>query len=109
MSYQAEKFRAARQALMLPLPKGEAHAIADAFFEISLSIRDLDPMRISDPDARAKVQKLLGYMDVSGVTGHSVESSQWLAKAKTFSVEQKQEISSAIDELADWFASNPLT
>lgn len=107
MSYQAEKFRAARQALMLPLPKGEAHAIADAFFEISLSIRDFDSMQIPDEHARAKLQKLHDFMDVSGVTGgHSVESGQWVAKAKTFTLDQKQEIADAIDGLADWFASN---
>jgi hypothetical protein len=107
MSYQAEKFRAARRALMLP-PKGEAHGIAAAFFEVSLSVRELDPMRLPDEHAREDLRKLQAFMDVSGVkAGHSVESSQWVAKAKTFSVEQKQEIAHAIDHLADWFAANP--
>jgi hypothetical protein len=107
MSYQAEKFRAARRALMLP-PKGEAHGIADAFFEISLCVRELDPMRLPDEQARENLRKLHAFMDVSGVkAGHSVESSQWVAKAKTFSVEQKQEIAHAIDALADWFSANP--
>ena len=106
MSYQAEKFRAARRALMLP-PKGESHGIADAFFDISLAIRDLDPAGVPDEKARAHLQKLHGHMDVSGVTGgHSVVSSQWAAKAKTFSAEQKKEIADAIDSLADWFANN---
>ena len=107
MSYQAEKFRAARRALMLP-PKGESHGIADAFFEISLAVRELDPMRLPDEAARESLRKLHGYMDVTDVkAGHSVSSGQWVAKAKTFSVEQKQEIAHAIDALADWFAASP--
>jgi hypothetical protein len=107
MSYQAEKFRAARRALMLP-PKGEAHGIADAFFEISLAVRELNPLRLQDEAAREHLRKLHGFMDVSGVNaGHSVESGQWLAKAKAFSPEQKREIAQAIDALADWFAANP--
>jgi len=107
MSYQADKFREARRGLMLCASKGEAHAIAEAFFEISLAIRDLDPARIPDEAARAKLQSLRGLMDVSEVKGHAVSSAAWVAKAKGFSAEQKQALADAVDGLADWFGSNP--
>jgi len=107
MSYQFEKFNAARGHLMLPFPKGEAHAIADAFFEISLAIRDLDVDKVKDEVARKHLQTLRDFMDTSGVKDHTVQSGAWMAKAKGFSIEQKQAISHAVDELASWFGEEP--
>ena len=98
MSYLAEKFNAARRILMLPHPRGEAHAIADAFFEISLSLGHVEPEQ--HPDS---AQQLLRLKALMGTT--EGDTGAWYAKAKGFTVEERREVSSLIDFLASRFAA----
>jgi len=106
MSYQSEKFNAARRKLMLPIKHGEGHAIADAFFEVSLCMEGLVNANLPDPDVIARILKLKDYMDTTGDT-HTVQSAAWAAKAKVLPVERKSEIAEIVDELAWWFTANP--
>jgi hypothetical protein len=101
VSYQAEKFNLARRALMLPHPKGEAAAVADAFLELSLALHKFDDAALAS-GAREQLQRLRELMDTSG-TEHGSERGAWAAKAKGFSTEDKLEISALVDSLASWF------
>ena len=101
MSYQSEKFTQARRNLMLPHPKGEAAAIAHAFLEVDLALHSFDESSL-DQYARTRVTRLRQLMDTSSMP-HGSETGAWQAKAKGFSVDERSEVSSLIDELASWF------
>lgn len=98
--YASEKFAAARRILMLPHPKGEATAVADAFHECSLGLHQLDRSKL-DQNSLDWVNQLESLMDTKHVQG---ETGRWLAKAETFSIDEKLEISRLVDELAWWFS-----
>ena len=98
MSYLAEKFNASRRILMLPHPRGEAHAIADAFFELSLALGHVDPAQ--HPESAQQLQRLKALIEGAGN-----DTGAWYAKAKGFSVDERREISSLIDFLASRFAA----
>jgi len=99
--YQAEKFAAARRALMLPHPMGEAVSIAGAFHECSLGLHKIDRSQL-DSTAIEWLKKLDKLMDYSG-SNDSTGKGLWQVKAETLTVDQKSELSHIIDELAHWF------
>ena len=103
MSYQSEKFNAARRALMLPHAKGEAASIGEAVLEISLALSSFDEARTGDAHIHAWVRRLRELMDTSKSKQVS-EVGAWQSKAKTFSAEEKREVSRLVDELASWFS-----
>src|SRR5450759_1609407 len=76
----AEKLSDARRALMLPHPEGETESIVNAFSECSQVLR-IQPT----PD-----------LDESAGDG------TWDLKASNLSVEDKYELTNAVDQLANW-------
>jgi hypothetical protein len=104
VSYQAEKFTLARRALMLPHPRGEAAAIADAFLELSLALHHYDETKLEE-FASGRVRRLRELMDISDVKTGS-EVGAWTHKAKGFGSEERQEVSRLVDELATWFGEH---
>jgi hypothetical protein len=100
-AYQAEKFSAARQCLMLPHPRGEAESIASAFHECSLGLHDLRRDEL-DNNARQWVAKLEELMETKGLEDPSGRGL-WTVKAQQLTVDQKIELSRVVDELAHWF------
>jgi hypothetical protein len=98
--YQAEKFRSAVYALMLPLSNGEAEAIARACQHCSLAFQDLDRDDL-DESASEWAQRIDEFMamDNSGPDPHA----RWLVRAEQLSAEQKFELSMCIYELNAWF------
>lgn len=101
-SYQAEKFAAARSALMLPHPKGEAASIASAFHECHLGLHQIDRSQLDD-NAKDWLATLDALMDASGLAD-SHGKGLWQIKAETLTVNDKFELSRIVDELAHWFA-----
>ena len=101
MSYQYDKFQQARRTLMLPHPKGESAAVAHAFLEIDLALHSFDDSTLEDY-ARTRIARLRQLMDISSMP-HGSETGAWQTKAKGFSVDEKSEVSSLVDELATWF------
>lgn len=97
MGYPSEKFAAARRALMLPQPQGDAAAIAVAFQECSLGLPKIDEKSL-DESAKSLLSKLKAYMDTADVADPSGKG-RYLVKAEGFDDEQKNEISTLIDEL----------
>src|SRR5450756_764577 len=76
----AEKLSDARRALMLPHPEGETESIVNAFSECSQVLRILPTPDLDD----------------------SAGDGTWDLKASSLSVEDKYELSNAVDELARW-------
>lgn len=103
-SYPAEKFKAARTYLMLPHPKGEAASIASAFFECSLGISKIEPDEPDELDdyARDSLGKLKELMNTLGLKDPADRGLHTI-KAEKLTIEQRRELSSAVDELASWF------
>lgn len=100
-SYQSEKFAAARRALMLPHLHGEHESIAEAFRECSHGLHRLDRSELDDA-ARTLVRRLEAYLDTSNVSDGDAEG-RWSVKARSFTEDEKIEISRTVDELASWF------
>ncbi len=100
-TYAREKFVTARTSLMLPHPKGETTAIADAFSECSLSLRTLNQDDLDD-GARTSLRKLEELMDGSGLDD-PLDRGLYTIKAERLSINQKAELSDVIDNLASWF------
>ncbi len=100
-SYQAEKFSAARRALMLPHPRGEATSIAAAFHECSLGLTQFNRNQL-DQDAKDWLAKLDRLMNTSGLNDPN-KKGLWQVKAETLSDGEKVELSHIIDELAHRF------
>lgn len=72
-SYQAEKFSAARHALMLPHSRGESESIAEAFHNISLGLHQLDTDKF-DPSAQNGLGHLSAtWMRLASVTPTATE------------------------------------
>ncbi len=100
--YLAEKFSIARSILMLPHSRGEEESIAEAFHTCRSLLHTLDRDEL-DEDARGLVRKLDDLMNTDGLSDPSGRGL-WLVKAKKFSTDEKLELSSTVDALADWFA-----
>ena len=98
--YLAEKLGAARRSLMVPHPKGEAPSIAAALHECMLGLMDHKASDFDDV-ARPWVETLRQAMDTKGV--HDPEGhGTWEIKAQGMSLEDKFDLSRAVDELAYW-------
>ncbi len=100
-TYPAEKFKAARTHLMLPHPKGEAASIAFAFMECALAIGKVETESLDD-SVGDSLRKLKELMDASGLKDPADRGLHTI-KAEKLTIEQRRELSSAVDELATWF------
>jgi hypothetical protein len=87
---------------MLPHPHGEAMSISEAFAECSAGFRDLRDEDCDD-SARQWVNTIREYMDTSGIDDSSGRGT-WRIKAEGMSLDEKYELSAAVDELAHWFS-----
>ena len=58
--------------------------------------------RLTDDNARAWLRKLDGLMESAGLSDPSDEGL-WTVKARSLSLDQRLELSSITDELANWF------
>ena len=96
----AEKLSDARRALMLPHPESETESIVNAFSECSKVLRIL-PTPDLDDSASGWAETILGLMDTSKFD-ESAGDGTWDLKASSLSVEDKYELSNAVDELARW-------
>src|SRR5450759_4381610 len=96
----AEKLSDARRALMLPHLEGETESIVNAFSECSKVLRIL-PTPDLDDAASDWAETILGLMDTSKFD-ESAGDGTWDLKASSLSVEDKYELSNAVDELASW-------
>lgn len=96
-SYQSEKLSIARKHLMLPHYGSEANSIACAFQELHLAFRDLNVNKLNH-DAQGLISKLKELMEEN--------DGSWLARAQSFSTENKQDFSEAVNDLANWFNSS---
>lgn len=101
-SYATEKLSAARRALMLPHPEGEAQSIAHAFHECSLGLQDIRVDDLDSDSAQSWVAKIRELMDTSGIEDQSGRGT-WFSKADQLTVNEKLELSRVVDELAHWF------
>ncbi|NWA24721.1 hypothetical protein HX866_07450 [Pseudomonas gingeri] len=100
-SYASEKFSTARSLLMLPHPQGEDRSIAEAFFECSLGLTDIDRDQLDD-DSRAWVEELDGLMSTEGVLDPKQEGA-YLVKAREFTLDDRYRVSHLVDTLHYWF------
>ena len=98
-NYPAEKLSIARRALMLPHPNGEEESIASAFFECQSGFIDLNNEDLDD-NSQEWVSQIRGFMDTSEI---QASSSKWAIKASQLTVDERLELSRAVDELAHWF------
>ena len=96
----AEKLSDARRALMLPHPEGETESIVNAFSECSKVLR-IQPTPDLDDSASGWAETILGLMDTSKFD-ESAGDGTWDLKVSSLSVEDKYELSNAVDELANW-------
>jgi hypothetical protein len=101
--YPSEKLLDARRSLMLPHPEGEAQSIADAFSICRRGFDHLNPDDLDD-DARRWFTKLGELMDTSGVQDPEGRGT-FVVKASGFSLEQRRELSDAVDQLTEWLES----
>ncbi|MDO9314777.1 MAG: hypothetical protein Q7T97_09560 [Burkholderiaceae bacterium] len=106
MSYvfPAEKFSAARRALMLSQTQGMDESMVSAFHECRAGLHRMNRSKL-DEDARAWIYALECFMDTEGLSVPAGESA-WTVKAKSLTTDEKLEISRLVDELAQWFDSH---
>ena len=85
---------------MLPHSRGEAESIAEAFEVCDRGFHHLNPDDLDD-NARSWFKKITQLMDTSGLQDPDRRGT-WLVKAESLSVDQRIELSNAVDELAHW-------
>jgi hypothetical protein len=86
---------------MLPHSSGIDSSIAEAFRECALAFHRLEERELDD-NARSWVTKIKHLMDTSAIFDASGEGTGRI-KARSLSEDQQLELSSTVDELADWF------
>jgi hypothetical protein len=101
-SYQGEKFSLARTSLMLPHSTGEERSIADAFRACSLGVHQFDISKIKDADVRDWLQTVTRLMSTEGIEDATGEG-KWVHRARGMTMDEKRELSRAVDRLANWF------
>ena len=99
--FAEEKFRGARQCLMLPFPDGPELAIADAFSHCEAGLAFVDENDL-DLRMRVNVARLRELMDATEVKS-SPNGDRWATKAAGFSSEELHELSLIVDALAREF------
>jgi hypothetical protein len=98
--YAAEKLSAARRALMLPHSEGEAYSIMMAFEECGHGLSQLDRESLRD-EARQWVDTISDLMDTTGIDDPG-QRGTWVIKGERMSIDEKLDLSSAVDQLASW-------
>ena len=98
--YPAEKLSAARRALMLPHPLGEAVSVAGAHFEFSIGMRGLTSDDLDD-NAQGWVRTIERVMDLKGIDDPTGKGTANI-RAEQLSDEEKADFSRCVDELAWW-------
>jgi hypothetical protein len=101
--HQAETLDRARSALMAPHPLGEAHSFAVALRLSDEALRDVDLSTILDDRARSLVGRVQDAIETPGPKGQR-QKGRWQVKAEQMSLGDRAAFSSAVDELAHWFA-----
>jgi hypothetical protein len=98
IQFAAEKLSRARHALMLPHSRGEAEDIADAFQFCSSAFELLSTVNLDDRERSlfAAIHKL---MDTAGIQDNGADGV-WVIRAERLTLDQKLELSRAVDELA---------
>jgi hypothetical protein len=86
---------------MLPHPQGEDVSISGALHECTLGLKDI-PLDDLDENARRSVATLNRLMDTTDIND-TKSVGAWRIKAQQLSVDEKRELSHAVDELAWWF------
>ncbi|MFM9914968.1 MAG: hypothetical protein ACKVOX_04095 [Rhizobacter sp.] len=102
--YPAEKFSAARRALMPSENQGLDESVVRAFHECRAGLHRMNRSKL-DENARSWIYALECFMDTEGLSVPAGESA-WTVKAKSLTPEEKLEISRLVDELAQWFDSH---
>ena len=85
---------------MAPHPRGEAASYAGASHECMLGLKDLRPKDLDD-NARSWVATIERTIDATGIEDRSGRGT-WTIKTEGLSIEEKQQFSDAVDELAHW-------
>lgn len=98
---QAENFRAARRALMLPHPHGDVEAIRKALVKCREGLQGLDREAVDD-DIQDLLHILDGLLDISEIEDAS-QQDPYLTKARLLTSKEESEFSRVVDELASWF------
>ncbi len=96
-SYQAEKFNAARRILMAPHRKGESVDFVVALHECYRALQPLDRDQIQDDNVNGWLRMIDEAMDISDVIDPQGRG-KLKAKALNFTDDERDEISSAVDE-----------
>ena len=101
--YPAEKFVAARRALMLPPKEHEIKLVAFVFAECTNGLYNLN-LDYLDERSKESVKKLEQLIDGTGLED-PYDEGLYIIKAKKLlrSRKQKDELCRLIDELASWF------
>jgi hypothetical protein len=74
-----------------------------AFHECTLGLEHVDGEHL-DADAKVWVQTVREIMDTTGIVEDDGRG-RWFIKADSLSLDDKSRFSTAVDSLADWFAS----
>lgn len=102
--YPAEKFSAARRALMPPHTHGEHVSVVSAFQECRAGLHRMNRSKL-DASARSWIYALECFMNTEGYSDVGGESA-WTLKAKGLTADDKAEIARLVDELTRWFDSH---
>jgi hypothetical protein len=95
--YLSEKLQAAVGILMIPV-SDPSRALADAFHECLLALKDLG--QLPESDAETLRQRIERAIDTTGIAEH--REGTWYAKAEQMSDEEVRDFSAAVHELAVW-------
>jgi hypothetical protein len=101
-SYQSEKLSSARRALMAPHPNGEEYGFVTAFNHCHHGLAELDLNHVEDEDARLWIDSIWRLMSTEGVRRVTGEGL-WVQRARQMTLDEKEEFSRAVAELASWF------
>ena len=88
---------------MAPHPRGEAASFANAFHECTLGLRNIAADDLDDSARRwlRTIQQAVDVTNVQPVGGRGA----WEMKVEGMSLDERQQVASAVDELTDWFRS----
>jgi hypothetical protein len=102
--YPAERFAAARQALVPPHTEGEHVSVVRAFHECRNGLHRMNRSTLHE-DVRIWIYRLECFMDTDGFADAGGESA-WTIKARGLSADERLKLAQLVDDLAQWFASH---